>query len=67
MGTNKGLAWVLLLSWINFYVLSSAGIVGFLFSREGLFSGFIAVGVVLFSLALFAAPMLWDYWRGGLD
>ena len=67
MRVDKGLAWVLLLSWINFYVLSGAGVVGFLFSTEGLLSGLAAVGVVLFSFSLFAAPILWDYWCGGLD
>ena len=67
MKMDKTLSFILLLSWINFYVLSGAGVVGFLFSTEGLLSGLAAVGVVLFSFSLFAAPILWDYWRGALD
>ena len=67
MGVDKGISFILLLSWINFYVLSGAGVVGFLFSTEDLLSGLAAAGVVVLSFSLFAAPILWDYWSGRLD
>ena len=64
MGVDKGISFILLLSWINFYVLSGAGVVGFLFSTEGLLSGLAAVWVVIISFYLFAFPILWDYLGG---